>query len=79
MPNTAPLAIFLIAALALNISPGPGMLYVISRSLEQDKRAAVALAGHVSDLLKNRSGFSRFRKLIPACILIALGVLVALR
>ena len=39
MPGTASLAVFLLAALALNISPGPDMLYVISRSLEQGRRA----------------------------------------
>ncbi len=37
------------------------------------------LAGHVSDSMKNRSGFSRLQKVLPACILIALGLLVALR
>ncbi len=209
-PGTAPLAIFLVAALALNISPGPDMLYVISRSLGQGRRAGIVsalgigagtlvhtfvaaiglsaillslpiayeliryagaaylvylglrmllvknigratsepggstnnyslrslfrqgvttnvlnpkvalfflaflpqfvdqskgavalqmillgllfdtsgtsvnvivatLAGRVSDSLKNRSGFSRFQKIGPACILIALGLLVALR
>lgn len=37
------------------------------------------LAGHVSDSLRERSGFARFQKLRPATILIALGLLVALR
>ena len=37
------------------------------------------LAGHVSDSLRKRSGFARFQKLLPASILIALGLLVALR
>lgn len=37
------------------------------------------LAGRVSDSLKNRSGFRRFQKLVPATILIALGLLVAFR
>ena len=36
--------IFLAAALALNISPGPDMLYVISRSLEQGLKAGVVSA-----------------------------------
>lgn len=44
LPGTAPLAVFLVAALALNISPGPDMLYVISRSLEQGRRAGIVSA-----------------------------------
>ncbi len=44
MPGPAPLAIFLVAALALNISPGPDMLYVISRSLEHGRRAGIVSA-----------------------------------
>ncbi len=43
-PSPAPLAIFLVAALALNISPGPDMLYVISRSLEHGRRAGIVSA-----------------------------------
>ncbi len=39
-----PLALFLAAALALNVSPGPDMLYVISRSLEQGRRAGIVSA-----------------------------------
>ena len=40
----APLLLFLAAALALNISPGPDMLYVISRSLEQGRRGGIVSA-----------------------------------
>ncbi len=43
-PSPAPLAIFLVAALALNISPGPDMFYVISRSLEHGRRAGIVSA-----------------------------------
>ena len=39
-----PLVLFLAAALALNVSPGPDMLYVISRSLEQGRRAGIVSA-----------------------------------
>jgi threonine/homoserine/homoserine lactone efflux protein len=42
--GTASLTVFMFAALALNISPGPDMLYVISRSLEQGRRAGVVSA-----------------------------------
>jgi threonine/homoserine/homoserine lactone efflux protein len=44
MPGSAPIAVFIVAALALNISPGPDMLYVISRSLEQGRRAGIVSA-----------------------------------
>jgi threonine/homoserine/homoserine lactone efflux protein len=40
----ATLAVFLAATLALNISPGPDMLYVISRSLEQGRKAGIISA-----------------------------------
>ncbi len=44
MPGIAPIAVFIVAALALNISPGPDMLYVISRSLEQGRKAGIISA-----------------------------------
>ncbi len=44
MPGSAPIAVFIVAALALNISPGPDMLYVISRSLEQGRKAGIISA-----------------------------------
>lgn len=36
------------------------------------------VAGHVSNSLRKRSGFTHLQKMIPASILIALGLLVAL-
>ncbi len=44
VPSPAPLAVFVLAALALNISPGPDMLYVISRSLGHGRRAGIVSA-----------------------------------
>lgn len=38
------LAVFLVATIALNLSPGPDMLYVISRSLGQGRRAGIVSA-----------------------------------
>lgn len=38
------LIVFLLATVALNLSPGPDMLYVISRSLEQGRWAGVVSA-----------------------------------
>lgn len=36
--------LFLIATVSLNLSPGPDMLYVISRSLEQGRKAGIVSA-----------------------------------
>ena len=44
MPNLARLLLFLSAALLLAIAPGPGMLYVLSRSLAGGRREGVLSA-----------------------------------
>jgi threonine/homoserine/homoserine lactone efflux protein len=45
MPNPATLTIFVTAALALLLTPGPAVLYIVGRSIEQGR-----LAGFVSTL-----------------------------
>jgi threonine/homoserine/homoserine lactone efflux protein len=44
LPGTNALIVFLIATVSLNLSPGPDMLYVISRSLGQGRKAGVVSA-----------------------------------
>ncbi|HKM77759.1 MAG TPA: LysE family translocator [Candidatus Bathyarchaeia archaeon] len=44
MSNAAPFLVFLVATVALNLSPGPDMLYVISRTLEGGRRAGIISA-----------------------------------
>lgn len=44
MPDKAAFLTFIVAALALNLAPGPDMLYVIGRSLGQGRRAGVVSA-----------------------------------
>jgi threonine/homoserine/homoserine lactone efflux protein len=44
LPDTDMLIVFLLATIALNLSPGPDMLYVVSRSLERGRRAGVVSA-----------------------------------
>lgn len=44
LPAPSLLAVFLAATVALNISPGPDMLYVISRALEQGRRSGIVSA-----------------------------------
>ena len=41
MPEKAAFLAFLIAALALNLAPGPDMLYVIGRSVGQGRKAGI--------------------------------------
>jgi threonine/homoserine/homoserine lactone efflux protein len=44
MPDTTSLIVFMTATLALNLTPGPDMLYVIARSVGQGQRAGVVSA-----------------------------------
>jgi threonine/homoserine/homoserine lactone efflux protein len=44
MPEKAAFLTFLAAALLLNLAPGPDMLYVIGRSVGQDRKAGVVSA-----------------------------------
>src|SRR6516162_3770623 len=41
MPDRTAFLTFLIASLALNLAPGPDMLYVLGRSLGQGRRAGI--------------------------------------
>ncbi|MEO1128967.1 MAG: LysE family translocator [Planctomycetota bacterium] len=44
MPTAEIIALFMLAALALNLTPGPDMLYVVSRSIGQGASAGVMAA-----------------------------------
>jgi len=44
IPDTTNLIVFMAATLALNLTPGPDMLYVIARSVGQGQRAGVVSA-----------------------------------
>jgi threonine/homoserine/homoserine lactone efflux protein len=44
MPDPHALLVFLAAALALNVTPGPDMLYVVARSTGEGRRAGIASA-----------------------------------
>ena len=41
MPSTHSILLFMLAALALNLSPGPSILYILSRSLGQGREAGI--------------------------------------
>jgi len=42
MPDTHSLLLFMLATIALNVTPGPDMLYVITRSVGQGRAAGIA-------------------------------------
>ncbi|HWQ13813.1 MAG TPA: LysE family translocator [Roseiflexaceae bacterium] len=44
MPDPAAFALFLIAALALLVTPGPAVLYIVARSIDQGRRAGLLSA-----------------------------------
>jgi threonine/homoserine/homoserine lactone efflux protein len=53
IPDPANLAVFVVAALALLLVPGPAVLYVVARSIHQGRRAGLAsvLGIHVGTLV----------------------------
>ena len=53
MPDPASLAVFVLAALALLLVPGPAVLYIVARSIHQGRRAGLAsvLGIHVGTLV----------------------------
>jgi threonine/homoserine/homoserine lactone efflux protein len=53
IPDAANLAVFVVAALALLLVPGPAVLYVVTRSIHQGRRAGLAsvLGIHVGTLV----------------------------
>jgi threonine/homoserine/homoserine lactone efflux protein len=53
MPDSASLLVFVVAALALLLVPGPAVLYVVARSIHQGRRAGLAsvLGIHVGTLV----------------------------
>src|SRR3979409_1671992 len=89
MPTASTLGVFAIAALALLIIPGPSVLYVVTRSVEQGRRAGLvsvlglhtgtlvhiaAAATGLSALLLASATLFDVVKLVGAAYLISLGV-----
>jgi threonine/homoserine/homoserine lactone efflux protein len=89
MPDLASLGLFVVAALLLLLTPGPAVLYIVARSLEQGRRAglvsalgvhagtlvhvAAAAAGVSAVLAASAAAFSVV-KYVGAAYLIYLGV-----
>ncbi len=53
IPDSSSLALFVVAALALLVVPGPAVIYVVARSIQQGRRAGLAsvLGIHVGTLV----------------------------
>ncbi len=71
MPDPATLLLFAAAALSLNVTPGPDMLYVIARSLGQGRRAGIVSAlglslGYLAHTLLAASGLAALLVSFPA-------------
>jgi threonine/homoserine/homoserine lactone efflux protein len=70
MVDLASLALFMTATLALNLAPGPDMLYVSTRSLTQGRRAGVIsalgiAAGAVVHTMAIASGLAALLRALP--------------
>jgi threonine/homoserine/homoserine lactone efflux protein len=70
MLDATSLALFMTATLALNLAPGPDMLYVSTRSLTQGRRAGVIsalgiAAGSVVHTLAIASGLAALLRAVP--------------
>src|SRR5262245_16156069 len=70
MIDAASLALFMTATLALNLAPGPDMLYVSTRSLAQGRRAGVIsalgiAAGAVVHTVAIASGLAALLRAVP--------------
>jgi threonine/homoserine/homoserine lactone efflux protein len=71
MPDADALALFMAAALALNVTPGPDMLYVIARSTGEGRAAGVASAlgialGCLSHIAALAAGLSALLTRVPS-------------
>ena len=71
MPDASTLALFLGATLALNVTPGPDMLYVIARSGSEGRRAGIVSAlgistGGLVHTALVAAGLSRLLAAVPA-------------
>src|SRR5689334_15682790 len=89
MPDKTAFLTFLLAALMLNLAPGPDMLYVIGRSVGQGRKAGIVSAlgvfvgcwGHIlaaafgiAALLRSSAGAFNVIRYAGAAYLVYLGV-----
>jgi threonine/homoserine/homoserine lactone efflux protein len=71
MPDISNIALFMLASLTLNITPGPDMLYVITRSASEGKKSGIIsslgiASGTIFHILAVALGLSAFLLAVPA-------------
>lgn len=71
MPDLSTILLFALTALSLNVTPGPDMLYVVARSVEQGRRAGIISAlglsvGYLVHTLLAASGLAALLTASPA-------------
>lgn len=69
---------FLLASLVLAVTPGPGVLYVVTRSLVHGARGGLVSAGGAAAPAISRSGVRRIGRLVGGSVFVGLGVFAAL-
>src|SRR5262249_41442614 len=89
LPDSQSLGIFLLAALVLLLTPGPAVLYIVARSMDQGRRAGLvsvlgvhagtlvhvlAAAAGLSALLTGSATAFRVVKYLGAAYLVYLGI-----
>jgi threonine/homoserine/homoserine lactone efflux protein len=82
-PGTANVALFVLASLALAITPGPAVIYLVTHTLAEGRRAgfasvAVLIAGALGPKIVGLRSRQSWGRHITAITFIALGLFVAL-
>ena len=75
MFDSATLTVFVIAALALLLSPGPAVLYIVARSVQQGRKAALFFFAFLPQFVDPSRGSVTRQFLILGMIFIVLGLL----
>ena len=81
MIETSSLIVFMTAAFVLLITPGPAVLFIVARSLEQGRGAGIVYAlaaGAARSFLEGNERWANFQNKFAGTVYIGLGVATAL-
>ena len=82
IPEPASLVLFAVATLALLLVPGPAVIYVVARSIQQGRRAGLAsvleIAGTARGVLGRSRRFVPAQRYVTGTVYVGLGVATAL-